>query len=39
MIDLAMARVWREGQTRPVYVYRLITANRIEDAIYQVSHE
>jgi hypothetical protein len=31
-----MARVWREGQQRPVYVYRMITADRIEEAIYQV---
>jgi hypothetical protein len=31
-----MARVWREGQRRPVFVYRLVTAHRIEEAIYQV---
>lgn len=36
MSSVAMARVWREGQQRPVYVYRMITADRIEDAIYQV---
>jgi hypothetical protein len=33
-----MARVWREGQKRPVFVYRLVTADHIEEAIYQVPH-
>lgn len=32
----AMSRVWREGQTRPVYVYRLVSEGTIEDAILQV---
>lgn len=32
----AMSRVWREGQTRPVYIYRLVANGRIEDAILQV---
>ena len=32
----AMSRVWREGQRRPVYIYRLITHGKIEDAILQV---
>ena len=36
-VDLqAMSRVWREGQCRPVHVYRLIMAGTIEDAILQV---
>ena len=36
-VDLqAMSRVWREGQRRPVRVYRLIMAGTIEDAILQV---
>lgn len=33
----AMSRVWREGQRRPVFIYRLITHGKIEDAILQVS--
>ena len=38
-IDLqAMSRVWREGQQRPVFVYRLIAHGRIEDAILQRQH-
>lgn len=32
----AMSRVWREGQTRPVFVYRLVSEGTIEDAILQV---
>ncbi|XP_055535606.1 DNA repair and recombination protein RAD54B-like [Wyeomyia smithii] len=31
----AMSRIWRDGQTRPVYIYRLITAYSIEEKIYQ----
>ncbi|XP_058833751.1 DNA repair and recombination protein RAD54B-like [Topomyia yanbarensis] len=31
----AMARIWRDGQSRPVYIYRLITAFSIEEKIYQ----
>ena len=31
----AMARVWREGQTRPVAIYRLLTAGSIEETILQ----
>ena len=31
----AMARVWREGQKLPVFVYRLVAEGRIEDAILQ----
>ena len=32
----AMSRVWREGQKRPVYIYRLVTQGCIEDSIIQV---
>ena len=32
----AMSRVWREGQRRPVYIYRLVAEGRIEHAILQV---
>lgn len=36
-VDLqAMSRVWREGQRRPVHIYRLVLAGTIEDAILQV---
>ncbi|XP_053684775.1 DNA repair and recombination protein RAD54B-like [Sabethes cyaneus] len=31
----AMSRIWRDGQRRPVYIYRLITAFTIEEKIYQ----
>eukprot|EP00096_Caligus_rogercresseyi_P016605 TRINITY_DN9336_c0_g1_i1.p1 TRINITY_DN9336_c0_g1~~TRINITY_DN9336_c0_g1_i1.p1 ORF type:complete len:419 (-),score=71.04 TRINITY_DN9336_c0_g1_i1:10-1092(-) len=31
----AMARVWRDGQTRPVFVYRLLTTGTIEEKIFQ----
>ena len=30
-----MARVWRDGQTRPVSVYRLATSGTIEEKIFQ----
>ncbi len=32
----AMSRIWREGQKRPVFVYRLVALGRIEDAILNV---
>ena len=36
-VDLqAMSRVWREGQRRPVHIYRLIMTGTIEDAILRV---
>ncbi|XP_056378478.1 DNA repair and recombination protein RAD54B isoform X1 [Hyla sarda] len=31
----AMARVWRDGQTRTVHIYRLLTTGTIEEKIYQ----
>ncbi|VDN34275.1 unnamed protein product [Dibothriocephalus latus] len=30
-----MARVWREGQKRPVHLYRLVTAGGLEERIFQ----
>ncbi|ORZ13350.1 SNF2 family N-terminal domain-domain-containing protein [Lobosporangium transversale] len=35
-VDLqAMARIYRDGQTRPVYIYRLLSSGTIEEKIYQ----
>eukprot|EP00960_Hanusia_phi_P041972 755246-Hanusia_phi.AAC.2 len=31
----AMARVWRFGQSKPVFVYRLLTTGTIEERIFQ----
>ncbi|XP_053414611.1 DNA repair and recombination protein RAD54B [Nycticebus coucang] len=31
----AMSRVWRDGQKRPVHIYRLLTTGTIEEKIYQ----
>nr|XP_040020634.1 DNA repair and recombination protein RAD54B [Gasterosteus aculeatus aculeatus] len=31
----AMARVWRDGQKKPVHIYRLLTAGTIEERIFQ----
>uniref|UniRef100_A0A8D8ES09 DNA repair and recombination protein RAD54-like n=1 Tax=Culex pipiens TaxID=7175 RepID=A0A8D8ES09_CULPI len=31
----AMSRIWRDGQTRNVFIYRLITAFSIEEKIFQ----
>ena len=31
----AMARIWREGQTKPVFIYRLISIGTIECSIYK----
>lgn len=30
-----MARIWRPGQTRPVHLYRLVTAGGLEERIFQ----
>ena len=30
-----MARIWREGQQRDVFIYRMITCGTIEEKIYQ----
>ncbi|EGC33642.1 hypothetical protein DICPUDRAFT_36354 [Dictyostelium purpureum] len=35
-IDIqAMERVWREGQNKPVFIYRLFSTGTIEEKIYQ----
>lgn len=31
----SMGRIWREGQQKPVFIYRLFTAGTIEEKIYQ----
>ena len=31
----AMARIWRDGQTKKCYIYRMITAGSVEEKIYQ----
>ncbi len=31
----AMARIWRDGQTKQCYIYRMITAGTVEEKIYQ----
>lgn len=31
----SMGRIWREGQKKPVFIYRLFTAGTIEEKIYQ----
>ncbi|XP_067671287.1 DNA repair and recombination protein RAD54B-like [Haliotis asinina] len=31
----AMARVWRDGQSKKVYIYRLLTTGTIEEKVYQ----
>ncbi|KAL3271526.1 hypothetical protein HHI36_022003 [Cryptolaemus montrouzieri] len=33
--DQAMARVWRDGQQKPCYVYRFLAAGTIEEKIFQ----
>lgn len=30
-----MARIWRDGQTKPVVIYRLLSRGTIEEKIYQ----
>jgi len=29
----AMARIWRDGQTKPCFVYRLLTAGTLEEKV------
>lgn len=33
--EQAMARVWRDGQLKPCYIYRLVTTGTIEEKIFQ----
>ncbi|KAK9745329.1 SNF2-related domain [Popillia japonica] len=33
--DQAMARVWRDGQKKPCYIYRFLTTGSIEEKIFQ----
>eukprot|EP00050_Salpingoeca_kvevrii_P021233 m.108111 g.108111 ORF g.108111 m.108111 type:complete len:758 (-) comp9245_c1_seq1:669-2942(-) len=33
--EQAMARVWRDGQTKRVYIYRLLSTGTIEEKIFQ----
>ena len=33
----ALARVWRDGQKKTCYIYRLFSTGTIEEKIYQVS--
>jgi DNA repair and recombination protein RAD54B len=33
--DQAMARVWRDGQTKPCAIYRLLTTGALDEKIYQ----
>lgn len=33
--DQAMARIWRDGQKKPCYIYRLLTTGTIEEKIFQ----
>lgn len=35
LISQAMARIWRDGQKRKVFVYRLLSSNTIEERMYQ----
>lgn len=30
-----MARIWRDGQTKPCFVYRLLTTGTLEEKVYQ----
>lgn len=33
--EQAMARIWREGQSKPVFIYRMFSTGTIEEKIYQ----
>lgn len=33
--EQAMARVWRDGQKKPCYIYRLLATGTIEEKIFQ----
>ena len=33
--EQAMARIWREGQKKPVWIYRFLSTGSIEEKIYQ----
>lgn len=33
--EQAMARVWRDGQKKPCYIYRFIATGSIEEKIFQ----
>lgn len=33
----AMSRIWRQGQKKPVHIYRLIAADSIEESMLEVS--
>ncbi len=35
----AMGRIWRDGQTRPVHIYRLISAGTVEETILRRQSE
>lgn len=34
--EQAIARVFRYGQTKPVYIYRLLTSNTVEQVLYKI---
>ena len=34
-----MGRIWRQGQTRPVYIYRMVSAGTIEEDILRSQQE
>lgn len=34
----AMGRVWREGQTKPVFIYRMLSHGTVEETIFQRQH-